>query len=48
MTTAMDPLGSTRSGIPWNEYEAGLSGVDKVHVNRVVAEISKGSRFYNS
>ena len=45
---ATPPPSVTPSGILWNEHKAGLSGVDKEHVNRIVLEASRGSRFYTN
>lgn len=41
-------VSTTPNGIIWNEHKAGLSGVDKQHVNRVVLEASRGSKFYTN
>ncbi len=42
----MSGTSQTPGGIKWNEYKAGLEGVDKKRVQAVINELSKGSKFY--
>lgn len=42
----MSGSSQTPGGVRWNEHKAGLEGVDKARVQKMITELSKGSRFY--